>query len=193
MLRSVSCLAFTCVLLLSCIGCGRGMANSTSSNSPTPGASAPPSATGGGGNSGGQTGGSGGSGGSTAGALQYVYIANSGSFTVSGYQVNSDGTLAAVPGSPYLVPGQAPFDEEPESIVAVGNFLYASAANPNSSNGIAGFKINPADGSLTQFVPSTGDTGHYTFLVADASAASSMPPVRGRDLRTFPRQSPHLR
>lgn len=168
MLRSVSCLAFTCVLLLSCIGCGRGMANSTSSNSPTPGASAPPSATGGGGNSGGQTGGSGGSGGSTAGALQYVYIANSGSFTVSGYQVNSDGTLAAVPGSPYLVPGQAPFDEEPESIVAVGNFLYASAANPNSSNGIAGFKINPADGSLTQFVPSTGDTGHYTFLVADA-------------------------
>src|SRR5689334_2933198 len=142
MFRSVSYLSFTLLLGLSSIGCGRGMSSSTSNNSPLPSASAPP-AIGSGGNSGGQTGGSGGSGGSTAGASQYVYIANSGSFTVAGYQVNSDGTLAAVTGSPYLVPGQAPFDEDPESIVAVGNFLYASAANPNSSNGIAGFKINP--------------------------------------------------
>jgi 6-phosphogluconolactonase (cycloisomerase 2 family) len=82
--------------------------------------------------------------------------------------VSADGTLTAVPGSPYLVPGQAPFDEEPESLAAIGNFLYAATANPNTSNGITGFKINSADGSLTMFDPSKGDTGHYFLLVGDA-------------------------
>jgi len=181
MLRNI-CIGVSAALLV-CLLAACGGSNSSNSSTANNTASPSGSQPGAGGSSGGSSGsgsvsgsgstGNGGSGGSSggdsnSGSNQYVYIANSGSATVAGYKTNSDGTLASVPGSPYLVPGQAPFDEEPESLAVMGNFLYAATANPNSSNGITGFKINSADGSLTMFNPSKGDSGHYFFLVADS-------------------------
>ena len=176
MLRNICIDACAAIIALSLASCGRGLSSnsSTAGNTPSPSSSQP----GGSGNSGGSSGsgsgsaGSGGSGGSSGGGsssetVQYVYVANQETFNVSGYKINADGTLTPVPGSPYPVPGSPPHIFDPTYLARVGNFLYASGSDPNSSNGITGFKINSADGSLTKFNPSQGDAGSYFFLSAD--------------------------
>jgi len=162
--------AITVALALAACGGSSSSNSSTSSNSPSPSASQP----GGSGNSGGSggtggsgTGSGGGSGSANSGTTQYVYVANQETFNVSGYKVNADGTLTPVPGSPYSVPGSAPHIFDPTYLAVVGNFLYASGSDSSSSNGITGFKINSADGSLTRFNASQGDAGAYQFLSAD--------------------------
>ncbi len=74
----------------------------------------------------------------TAGA-DHLYVSNTGSFNVSGFTINLDGSLTPVPGSPYPVgefPGGGAVDSK-------GRFLYVE-----SDSTIYGFHIN-SDGSLT--------------------------------------------
>lgn len=184
MLRSICIGVCAVVIALSLAACGRGLAStSTSANTPSPSASQP-----GGGNSGGSSGtggsGSAGSGGPTSGSAQYVYVINQESFNLSGYKVNADGTLTPVPGSPYQVPLSPPHIFGPTYLAHVGNFLYTSGSDSSSSNGISAFKINSADGSLTKFNASQGDTGSYQFLSADTQrgiiyASGSGPAAKG--------------
>lgn len=70
--------------------------------------------------------------------------------TVSGFSVASDGTLTAVPGSPFLTGGQGSYGGYYASnrigVAIVGNLLFAS----NSlSDDISVFTINPGTGVLT--------------------------------------------
>jgi 6-phosphogluconolactonase (cycloisomerase 2 family) len=99
------------------------------------------------GNSGGGSG-SGGGGGGTVSGGQYVYIGDSDNLQIDGFKVNSDGTLSAVPGSPFQMSGRGdPFQTAGNTLAVVGQFLFADATAVSS--GIAGFKIDPATGSLT--------------------------------------------
>lgn len=184
MLRSICIGVCAVVIALSLAACGRGLASTSTSanNTPSPSASQP-----GGGNSGGSSG-TGGSGGPTSGSAQYVYVINQESFNLSGYKMNADGTLTPVPGSPYQVPLSPPHIFGPTYLAHVGNFLYTSGSDSSSSNGISAFKINSAEGSLTKFNASQGDTGSYQFLSADAQRGIiyASGPVQRRKVRQAP-------
>jgi uncharacterized protein (TIGR03437 family) len=72
-----------------------------------------------------------------------VYAANTGSSSVSVFQIEAGGALVTVPDSPFSAQSQ------PESIVfdPAGNFAYVANAG---SNDISAFKIDRATGSLNQ-------------------------------------------
>jgi 6-phosphogluconolactonase (cycloisomerase 2 family) len=77
----------------------------------------------------------------SARAAEHLYITNTGSFNISGFTINVDGSLTAVPGSPFSVgsfPGISMLDSK-------NRFLYTPAGSPTS---VWGFHIN-TDGSLT--------------------------------------------
>lgn len=72
----------------------------------------------------------------------FVYTANAGGNSISGFMNDSNGSLTPVSGSPFSMPGQ------PWGIAATPNnkFLYVSSFQNAVVNG---FAINPATGSLT--------------------------------------------
>jgi|GEM_PF-917153 len=79
-----------------------------------------------------------------AGASEHLYVTNNGSFDVSAFTINLDGSLTLVPGSPYPVgnfPGLALVD-------LMHRFLYVPALSGGGSTAIWGFHID-TDGSLT--------------------------------------------
>jgi YVTN family beta-propeller protein len=81
----------------------------------------------------------------------FVYTANAGGNSVSGFANDGTGALTAVPGSPFTVPGQ------PFGIAATPNkqFLYVTSFQNNQ---ISSFSISPASGVLTALVCPTVPT-----------------------------------
>ncbi len=84
---------------------------------------------------------------------KYLYVANSGETSISGYSVDpTTGALTALNNSPFpatVAPWYLTIDPS-------GSFLYAS--NPND-NTITGFTINSSTGALTQFSGSATPAG----------------------------------
>jgi len=77
-------------------------------------------------------------------AAEHLYVTNNGSFNISAFTINSDGSLTLVPGSPFSVgtfPNTSFLDLE-------HRFLYCLALSGDGSTAIWGFHIN-TDGSLT--------------------------------------------
>jgi YVTN family beta-propeller protein len=81
----------------------------------------------------------------------FVYTANAGGNSISGFANDGTGALTAVPGSPFTVPGQ------PFGIAATPNkqFLYVTSFQNNQ---ISSFSISPASGVLTALVCPTVPT-----------------------------------
>jgi YVTN family beta-propeller protein len=81
----------------------------------------------------------------------FVYTANAGGNSVSGFANDGTGALTPVPGSPFTVPGQ------PFGIAATPNkqFLYVTSFQNNQ---ISSFSISPASGVLTALVCPTVPT-----------------------------------
>jgi 6-phosphogluconolactonase (cycloisomerase 2 family) len=79
---------------------------------------------------------------------QYVYAANNGSGTVSGYSLNThDGTLTELDGSPFSsAPGAFKLAADP-----AGRLLYVSS---DSENAVYGHAIDPATGELSDLAGS---------------------------------------
>lgn len=77
---------------------------------------------------------------------RFLYVASYGDSTISAFNVNGDGSLTAMNGSPFATTGKPYF----LVIDPSGKFLYAS--NPDATqNTITGFTINSSNGALTQF------------------------------------------
>jgi 6-phosphogluconolactonase len=102
---------------------------------------------------------------------QFVYTNNQSSpNTVTGFQVNSDGSLTEIPGSPFGT-GDNGQNGTPFSVAVTTlkekNYLYAA----NGADGtISGFRINPTTGNL-QLVPgslfATNDqSGNYSLAIS---------------------------
>jgi 6-phosphogluconolactonase len=74
------------------------------------------------------------------GAVQFVYVANSGDNSISAYRIKTDGSLVAVPGSPFAA------GSEPEQLTIDpgGKFLYARGF----TTGIYGYRIDSTTGAL---------------------------------------------
>jgi 6-phosphogluconolactonase len=81
----------------------------------------------------------------------YLYVANGGGNTVSGFVIASNGVLAPIPGSPFAT-GAGP------SHLVVDNFLHLYVSNSGSDN-VSGFAINPASGALTSLAGSPYSAG----------------------------------
>jgi YVTN family beta-propeller protein len=81
----------------------------------------------------------------------FVYTANAGGNSISGFANDGTGALTAVPGSPFAMPGQ------PFGIAATPNhqFLYVTSFQNNQ---ISSFSISPASGVLTALVCPTVPT-----------------------------------
>lgn len=124
-------------LLLTLFACGGGKSNSSSNTppgtSPTPpptGPSATPTPT-------------------PLTAPQFVYTTNAGSFDLSGFKINQDGSLTAVPGFPVTPPrSDAPFFSGATSMANIGRFLLVPSSDPNAAAGIASYVIDTKIGAL---------------------------------------------
>jgi 6-phosphogluconolactonase (cycloisomerase 2 family) len=101
---------------------------------------------GGGGTGGGGTGGGSGGGGGGSNSTDFLYAANLLSANLSGYQVNSDGTLSPLKGFPVSTA------QNPRSLATGGNYLLlANGFDNNGNNGqIALFKIDSSTGKLSR-------------------------------------------
>jgi 6-phosphogluconolactonase (cycloisomerase 2 family) len=136
------CLVIYVSLLASCGSTSSN--NTTNSNNPAPGASGGGNGSGSGSGSGSGAGsGSGSSGGSGSGTsssfVSYAYAASD--TAIVGYGVNSDGSLAPLPGSPY-----AASLAQNANIVTNGANLYAIA---QGATNLDVFSIDKSSGSLT--------------------------------------------
>src|SRR5581483_5529908 len=120
-------------LLLGCASAGSG----TPSNGGGTG-----DGTGGGGTGGG--GGGGGGGGSSPG--EFLYSANVASSDLSGFQVNSDGSLTPLSSFPVSTA------QNPRSLAAAGNYLLLSNGLDNNGNNgqIVLYKVDPQTGNLSK-------------------------------------------
>lgn len=81
----------------------------------------------------------------------FVYTANAGGNSISGFANDTTGALTPIPGSPFSMPGQ------PFGIAATPNhqFLYVTSFQNNQ---ISEFFISPANGTLTPLVCTTTPT-----------------------------------
>jgi 6-phosphogluconolactonase (cycloisomerase 2 family) len=89
----------------------------------------------------------------------FVFTANAGGNSISGFSNDSNGNLAAVPGSPFSSPGQ------PFGLAATPNnvFLYVSSFQ-NAQ--VTGFSINPATGTLAALVCPVATTDTQPLKIA---------------------------
>lgn len=89
----------------------------------------------------------------SVGDRDFLYVANIVSGNLSGFSINSDGSLSALTGFPVAVGANPPIAR----CCTVGNstFLYTTSSGDNT---VSGFKIN-ADGSLTTVPGSPFATG----------------------------------
>ena len=89
----------------------------------------------------------------------FVFTANAGGNSISGFSNNSTGSLTAVPGSPFSSPGQ------PFGLAATPNnaFLYVSSFQ-NAQ--VTGFSINPTTGTLTPLGCPAAITGSQPLKIA---------------------------
>lgn len=102
---------------------------------------------------------------------QFIYVADALSSEISGFQLLANGTLAPVPGSPFLVQSQPPVTVGPDSLAYIPPYLIAAGSNPNTPTSLTVFHVNPTTGSLTLVPASSGATAFmdWEFLVGDAS------------------------
>lgn len=152
------------------LDCGRGLSSNTASSNPgstvTPSSSQP--GTGSGSGSGSSSGGSG-TGSSGAQQSQYIYIGDPTNLQIDGFKLNSDGTLSAVPGSPFQMSGQGQaFQSAGDTLAVVGQFLFTDSTSGPS--GLAAFKIDPATGTLTAINTSSSTTGTWFVLAGNSQA-----------------------
>jgi 6-phosphogluconolactonase len=82
---------------------------------------------------------------------------------VFAFNINPDGSLTPVPGSPFLVPGPTGSDYQPVGIVDTGKYVYIALSN---SNQIAGFSVNSTTGALTPLTGSPFATGNGPVFLA---------------------------
>ena len=89
----------------------------------------------------------------------FVFTANAGGNSISGFSNNSAGSLTAVPGSPFSSPGQ------PFGLAASPNnaFLYVSSFQ-NAQ--VTGFSINSTTGALTPLTCPVASTGPQPLKIA---------------------------
>lgn len=89
----------------------------------------------------------------------FVFTANAGGNSISGFSNNSTGSLTAVPGSPFSSPGQ-PFG----LAVTPNNALLYVSSFQNAQ--VTGFSINPTTGSLTPLACPVATTGSQPLKIA---------------------------
>ncbi|HKN35984.1 MAG TPA: beta-propeller fold lactonase family protein [Terriglobales bacterium] len=92
-------------------------------------------------------------------AGSFLYVANAGSNNVSGFNINSHGSLTAMDKSPFaaeLGPSSAAVDSS-------GQFLYVA---DQGSNQISGYRITATTGDLTPTIGSPYNTGAGPIFVA---------------------------
>ena len=130
------CLLSFLGLLVACGGTSSNNNTSSNNTSPTP----PPSGANGSGSGSGGSGSSGSGSGASNSSVSYVYTASTS--TILGYGVSSNGSLTAVPGSPYSAS-----TAQGANIVTNGANLYAIAEDNTANLDI--FSINKSSGSLT--------------------------------------------
>jgi 6-phosphogluconolactonase (cycloisomerase 2 family) len=89
---------------------------------------------------------------------EFVYVANIGDGTISGYTIGTDGNLTPINGSPFTTGG------EPSTVGVdtAGGFLYASLESPGA---IAAFSIG-AEGALTPVPGSPFSVGENVLSLA---------------------------
>jgi len=78
----------------------------------------------------------------TAADGRFLYVANSGGQTVSGYVISDGGTL-----TPAGIPEHAGFSPIAVSADATGNFLYVTSGADNS---LSEFRIDRSNGALSK-------------------------------------------
>jgi len=88
----------------------------------------------------------------------FLYVANEGTSTIagtiSGYKINANGSLTAVPGSPFTT--ATPLSPQ-QGIAVTAGFVYVSNSNVNNinfSNSVSVFSFDPGTGALTQLANS---------------------------------------
>ena len=86
---------------------------------------------------------------------RFVYASSDGDNQISGFAVQSDGTLTPVPDSPFV--GAAFNLSSPECLIIdrTGSYLYATN---NGNATVSAYSINPANGALTTLLPSSNAT-----------------------------------
>lgn len=95
----------------------------------------------------------------TASSTNVLFVANQGSNNISVFDINPDGSLTQVTGSPFSAGlGPVAIAAEPTH-----NFLYVADKN---SNQLSAYRINGGDGALTPLNPATVSTGSQPVAVA---------------------------
>lgn len=103
--------------------------------------------------------------GTTSGTSQYLYTANQASDTISGFQINSDGTLTALTNSPFTT-------ASPVSSLSVANSsLLLGGCDSNGSCGLSLYSIASQSGLLSP-ASSVSTSGSFS-AVLDPSAGSA--------------------
>ena len=148
------------------LGCGRGLSSSNTASSNNPGSTVTPSGSQPGTGSGSSSGGSG-TGTSGSQQSQYIYIGDPKNLQIDGFKVNSDGSLSAVPGSPFQMSGQGQaFQSAGDTLAVVGQFLFTDATG--GASGLAAFKIDPTTGTLTAVNTSSSTSGSWFVLAGNS-------------------------
>lgn len=122
---------------------------------------------------------------SSPASATFVYVTNSGSNSLSGYQVNTPaGTLRSIAGSPFAT-GVVPHDS---AVSPNAKFVYV--ANSGSQS-ISAYRINPANGSLSAIAGSPFSSGRTppaspSMRREDISTSLTIFPIRSRFSRLIP-------
>jgi 6-phosphogluconolactonase (cycloisomerase 2 family) len=95
----------------------------------------------------------------TANSVRVLYLTNEGSNNLSGFLINTDGSLIEVAGSPF----SAQLGPVALAVDTTKNFLYAAEMN---SNEISQYRINPGSGSLSALSPAAVSTGTSPVSIA---------------------------
>ncbi len=80
----------------------------------------------------------------------FLYVSNYSGNTISAFAVASDGTLTAIPGSPFAATGATTIN----GVVISSDGLFLYAASMGGNGGVVGYTINQTTGSLTMIVGS---------------------------------------
>ncbi|HZQ19649.1 MAG TPA: hypothetical protein VFA90_13090 [Terriglobales bacterium] len=102
--------------------------------------------------------------GTTSGTSQFLYTANQASNTISGFQINNDGTLTALADSPFTAASPA------SSLSVANSSLLLGGCNPDGNCGLSLYSIASQSGILNP-ASSVSTSGSFS-AVLDPSAGS---------------------
>jgi len=123
-------------------------------------------------------------------AQQFVYAANEGSNTVSGYSVSATGALTPVPGSPFAAGPYPVF----VTVDPLGRFAYVAnyacqfgvgcGSTPSS---VSAYTVNPSTGALTPVLgsPFATGVGSYQVTVAPSGRFAYVTNFYSNDISAF--------